>query len=103
MSVSPEQLEELMRDVEKEDPIDFADLPFDDDALRKLVANHLCEMAASMENFSEEDRHLTLLAVSAKLVLENLVLHVQLLRLHDIAPSENVQAMLDQLRRRPSP
>lgn len=100
MPVNPEQLEDLMREVENEDPIDFADLPFDEDELRTLVANHLCEMAASMENFSEEDKHLTLLAVSAKLVLENLVLHVQLLRQHDIPLSESVQAMLQNVKRK---
>ena len=74
MPIKPEQLATLMREVEQEDPIDFADLPFPEDALRQLVATHLCEMAASMENFSTEDRLMTLLAVSAKLVLENLVL-----------------------------
>jgi predicted Mrr-cat superfamily restriction endonuclease len=99
MSITPEQLEDLMREVEKEDPIDFADLPFDDDELRKLVANHLCDMATAMESFSEEDKQVTLLAVSAKLVLENLVLHVQLLRQHDIPMSDNVQALLMNLRR----
>jgi hypothetical protein len=100
MSINPAQLEDLMREVENEDPIDFADLPFDEDELRCLIANHLCDMAASMDNFSEEDKHLTLLAVSAKLVLENLVLHVQLLRQHDIPLSDSVQAMLQHLRRK---
>ena len=65
MPIKPEQLASLMREVEQEDPIDFADLPFPEDDLRELVANHLCEMAASMENFSSEDRLMTLLAVSA--------------------------------------
>jgi len=41
-----------------------------------------------------------LLAVSAKLVLENLVLHLQLLRRHDLPVSENVEALLGRLRKR---
>lgn len=99
MPIKPEQLAELMREVEQEDPIDFADLPFAEDALRELVASHLCEMAASMENFSTEDRLMTLLAVSAKLVLENMVLHMQLLRRHGLPVGENVEALLSRLRK----
>jgi hypothetical protein len=99
MPIQPEQLAALMREVEQEDPIDFADLPFPEDELRALVAAHLCEMAAAMDNFSTEDRLMTLLAVSAKLVLENLVLHVQLLRRHGLPAGENVDALLSRLRK----
>jgi hypothetical protein len=99
MPIQPEQLAALMREVEQEDPIDFADLPFPDEELRQLVASHLCEMAAAMENFSTEDRLMTLLAVSAKLVLENLVLHVQLLRRHGLPVGDDVEALLGRLRK----
>jgi hypothetical protein len=99
MPIKPEYLAALMQEVEMEDPIDFADLPFEEDELRQLVANHLCEMAASMESLSTEDRLLTLLAVSAKLVLENLVLHVQLLRRHGLPVGDNVEALLSKLRK----
>ena len=99
MPIKPEQLAALMREVEQEDPIDFADLPFAEEDLRELVASHLCEMAASMENFSTEDRLMTLLAVSAKLVLENMVLHIQLLRRHGLPVGENVEALLGRPRK----
>ncbi len=99
MPIQPEQLAALMHEVEQEDPIDFADLPFAEDDLRRLVASHLCEMAAAMENFSTEDRLLTLLAVSAKLVLENLVLHLQLLRRHGLPVGDSVEALLSRLRK----
>lgn len=100
MPIKPEELAALMHEVEIEDPIDFADLPFAEEDLRALVAAHLCEMAAAMENFSTEDRLLTLLAVSAKLVLENLVLHLQLLRRHGLPVSDSVAALLSRLRKR---
>ena len=100
MSITPIQLAALMQAVEMEDPIDFADLPFEEDELRELVAAHLCEMAAAMDNFNEQDRHLALLAVAAKLVLENLVLHVQLLRQHGMPVSDNVEGLLRRLRKR---
>lgn len=99
MPIKPEDLAALMREVECEDPIDFADLPFPEEELRALVANHLCEMAEAMDNFSTEDRLLTLLAVSAKLVLENLVLHVQLLRRHGLPVGADVEALLGRLRK----
>ncbi|MBY0240372.1 MAG: hypothetical protein K2X55_13755 [Burkholderiaceae bacterium] len=98
MAITPEDLQALMREVEQEDPIDFADLPFEEHDLRELVANHLCEMADAMESFSEEDRRLTLLAVAAKLVLENMVLHVQLLRRHGLPMSDSANALLSRLR-----
>lgn len=97
MTITPQQLEVLMEEVEREDPIDFADLPFDEHDLRALIANHLCEMADAMANFSEEDRQLTLLAVAAKLVLENMVLNVQLLRRHGLPLSESTAALLSRL------
>ncbi len=99
MPIQPEELAALMHEVEQEDPIDFADLPFAEDELRQLVASHLCEMASAMENFSTEDRLTTLLAVSAKLVLENLVLNVQLLRRHGLPVSESVDNLLSRLRK----
>ncbi|MFZ6675628.1 hypothetical protein [Undibacterium sp. Xuan67W] len=98
MPITPEQLQELTLEVEREDPIDFADLPIEEHVLRALVADHLCDMAQSLESFSEQDRHLTLLAVSAKLVLENLVLHIQLLRQHDVPLSSSADALLQRLR-----
>lgn len=100
MTITPQQLAILMQEVELSDPIDFADLPFDEPELRGLIANHLCEMAAVMENFNEEDRNLALLAVAAKLVLENLVLHVRLLRQHGLPMSDSLEALLGRLRGR---
>ncbi|MFD2365211.1 hypothetical protein [Pseudoduganella sp. GCM10020061] len=98
MPIKPAELAALMHEVEREDPIDFADLPFKEEELRELVASHLCEMAASMENFSTEDKMLTLLAVSAKLVLENLVLNIQLLRRHGEPVGESADSLLRRLR-----
>lgn len=98
MDITPRDLELLMQEVEQEDPIDFADLPFDEHELRGVVASHLCEMAGAMENFSDEDRRLTLLAVAAKLVLENLVLHIQLLRHNGLPLNDQASALLARLR-----
>ncbi|PRC90914.1 hypothetical protein [Solimicrobium silvestre] len=98
MTITSQQLQELMEEVEREDPIDFADLPFNDQDLRSLISNHVCDMAAALENFSEEDKHLTLLAVAAKLVLENFVLHLRLLTKYGVPVNPDVQALLRELR-----
>lgn len=94
MSITAQELEQLMEEVEREDPIDFADLPFNDSELRSVISNHVCDMATALENFSEEDRLLTLLAVAAKLVLENFVLHLRLLHQHGEPLSTDVGALL---------
>lgn len=101
MTITPEQLALLMQEVEAADPIDFADLPFDEQELRGLIANHLCEMTDAMAGFTPEDRNLALLAVAAKLVLENLVLHVQLLRRHGLPVGDSVEALLQRLQNKP--
>ena len=100
MTITPEELAVLMQEVEVADPIDFADLPFNEQELRGLIANHLCEMADAMESFSPEDRNLALLAVAAKLVLENMVLNIQLMRRHGVPLSESTDALLSRLRKR---
>ena len=101
MTITPEQLAVLMQEVEAADPIDFADLPFDEQELRGLIASHLCEMTDAMDSFTPEDRNLALLAVAAKLVLENLVLHVQLLRRHGLPVGDSVAALLQRLQDKP--
>lgn len=98
MPISPQELQALIQEVELEDPIDFADLPFEEEDLRALVASHLCEMTARMDNFSEEDRQLSLLAVAAKLVLENLVLHMRLLRRDGLPMSGLAEELMRRLR-----
>jgi malonyl CoA-acyl carrier protein transacylase len=98
MLASVQQLQELMKEVENEDPIDFADLPFEEDDLRLVTANHICQMAAALENFTEEDRHLTLLAVAAKLVLENMVLHIRLIRQHGQNVELDIATILQAIR-----
>lgn len=97
MTISPEELEQLMAEVEQEDPIDFADLPYNDSELRSVIANHVCEMAASLEKFSETDRQLTLLAVAAKLVLENFVLHLRLMTRQGMPVNQDASALLREL------
>ncbi|POZ62973.1 hypothetical protein [Chromobacterium alticapitis] len=72
----------LMEDVEAEDPIDYADLPFDERNLRELIVDSLLERELTFraEEPDEARRMLVYLAATARLTLENLVLHARLLR-----------------------
>jgi hypothetical protein len=98
MPITVLQLQQLMEEVEQTDPIDFADLPFNEKELRSLIASQVCEMAAKLESFTEEDKRLTLLAVTAKLVLENFVLQVRLLNKNNVPVNPDVEALLRELR-----
>ena len=98
MTITPEELAVLMQEVEVADPIDFADLPFNEQELRGLIANHLCEMADAMESFSPEDRNLALLAVAAQqLHVQDEVFQHQLGR-HGLPVSDSVDALLQRLK-----
>jgi hypothetical protein len=83
MHVSTEALVDLLREVETQDPIDYADLPFGEQELRRLVISSLVERHQRFENgeMSGSDIHALYLLSTAKLVLENTVLHARLLLL----------------------
>lgn len=79
--LTPESLLTLLAEVEKEDPIEFADLPYDEADLRNLACLHVAEFLQSEEytNMSVDDREKVMAATMAKLILENLVLNARLL------------------------
>ncbi|MBI2308859.1 MAG: hypothetical protein HYU78_16345 [Rhodocyclales bacterium] len=102
MTISVEELAELIREIEVEDPIDYGDLPYDEDDLRRLVCNQIHEISDQAEQLGEENRTTVLLAVAAKLVLENLVLHVRLLQQQGLPLDASAEDLLRRLRgRRP--
>lgn len=76
--MKPEQLYELLVEVEKEAPIDFTGLPFDADDLRKLACLNVAEMVQSWDQTPHEDRVLIMAAAMVRLVLENMVLNARL-------------------------
>jgi len=79
--MTEELLVQLIAEVEKEDPVDFANLPFDEQMLRDLVCKLVSRQLSQMEDahFSQDEVIVSLTASIAKLVLENLVLNARLL------------------------
>lgn len=76
--MKPEQLYELLLEVEKEDAIDFSGLPFDADDLRKLACLNVAEMVQGWGQTPHADRELIMAAAMVRLVLENMVLNARL-------------------------
>ena len=101
MNITIAGLADLIREIEVEDPIDYGDLPCDEDELRLLVCAHICEIAEQSAQLGEENRQTMLLAVAAKLVLENLVLNVKLMQAQGKAPAEIGDDLFHRLRGRP--
>ncbi|MFP3553771.1 hypothetical protein SB861_24090 [Paraburkholderia sp. SIMBA_049] len=82
MEVSTETLVDMLGEVEAEDPIDYADLPFGEQELKRLIVSSLVERHHNVEtDMSVSDIHALYLLSTAKLVLENTVLHARLLLL----------------------
>ncbi|AOZ05554.1 hypothetical protein [Cupriavidus malaysiensis] len=98
--MTEDMLLQLIEEVEKEDPIDYANLPFDDDALRALVCRLVAERSTEMEasGLPLEAILATMWASTAKLVLENLVLNARLLTLQ--GTPQDAQALIARIARR---
>ena len=100
MTISAEELAALIREIEVEDPIDYGDLPYDEEDLRLLVCNQIHEISDQAAALGEENRTTVLLAVAAKLVLENLVLNVKLMQQQGLALDQRAEDLIRRLRGR---
>jgi hypothetical protein len=98
MTIGAEELAALIREIEIEDPIDYGDLPYDEDDLRLLVCKQIHEISDQAGELGEENRTTVLLAVAAKLVLENLVLHVKLMQQQGMALDASAENLFRRLR-----
>lgn len=98
MNVSSAELAALIREIEIEDPIDYADLPYDEDDLRLLVCSQVHQIVEQAETMGEENRQMLLMAVAAKLVLENLVLNIRLLQMQGQALDDSSESLFRRLR-----
>ena len=82
--MSPDTLYELLLEVEAEDPIDYADLPFAEENLRRLACCGVVDLLGSdaYSGLDRAAREEVMAATLTRLVLENMVLNARLLRLH---------------------
>lgn len=71
-----DQLVELAKEGEKEDPIDWGMIPIDEDTAYRNMAEQVLEM---MKSYNPADRQAVALAAITKLLVENFVLNYQLM------------------------
>lgn len=77
--MKPETLLELLKEVEKEDPIDFSGLPFDENDLRQLACMNVAELLDAWPQSPDgHARDMIMAATIARLVLENMVLQARI-------------------------
>ena len=69
--INVDQLVELAKEVESEDPIDWGMLAIDEEAAYRLIASHVIEL------YNTNDQ-LTMLASITKLIVEKFVLNLKL-------------------------
>jgi hypothetical protein len=84
--MKPEVLLELLAEVEKEDPIDFSGLPFDENDLRQLACLNVTELLNSLPQDHGDEREMVMAATIARLVLENMVLNARISILNQDEP-----------------
>lgn len=77
--MTPETLLELLKEIEKEDPIDFSGLPFEEDDLRSLACLNVLELMNTWpQGANAEARDIIMAATITRLVLENMVLQARI-------------------------
>lgn len=77
--MKPETLLELLKEVEKEDPIDFTGLPFDENNLRLLACLNVLDLMSNWPTDTDaEGRDMIMAATITRLVLENMVLQARI-------------------------
>lgn len=76
--MNPQILCELLTELEKEDPIDFSGLPFDEADLRQLACLNVAELMSGWPQDQGAGREMIMAATIARLVLENMVLNARI-------------------------
>lgn len=95
MPLSPEIIYSLLLELEQGDPQDFANLSLSEEAARRLVCSSVCQFTGNLaaEGLGAESREALALAMCARLVLENLVLHVERLQREGVARVDAAQLL----------
>jgi hypothetical protein len=94
--MTPQTVETLMEDIEREDPLDFGLLSIDEHDARHLMANHFCEVNSALaeHGLDAEARLEVMAAIAAHTMVENLLLNVE--RLKDQAAGDSFSDWLKQ-------
>lgn len=89
----------LVKEVEREDPIDYGSLPIDENELRQACCAGALNVLQSAALFEAEDVLYVLLCSMAKLLEENVLLHTQNLERGQQIGNVMVKQILERARR----
>lgn len=80
--MTPQRVEVLMEDIERDDPLDFGMLSIDEHDTRELMAQHFCAVDAALSDhgLNAEARLEVMTAIAAHTMVENLLLNVERLQ-----------------------
>jgi hypothetical protein len=77
--ITVEDLIDLVREIDSEDPIDWGMLNIDESAATEMLANSILEQyQQDWQRMSDRDRTLIMMATITKLVVENFTLNLKL-------------------------
>ncbi len=93
----------LLAELESTDPIDFADLPTDENILRQRCIAHVLRQFVNAHDMGLDPQStvVTLLATCSHLLLENVSLQARLLRTRPDGREVDVDQLLDGIFRKP--
>ena len=98
-----ELIQVLLQELESGNPIDFADLPTDENRLRQRCIDHVLRQFVNAHDMGLDPQAtvVTLLATCSHLLLENVTLQARLLRTTDEGREVDVNSLLEGIFRRP--
>lgn len=98
-----ELIQMLLQELESTNPIDFADLPADENQLRQRCIGHVLRQFVNAHDMGLDPQSavVTLLATCSHLLLENVALQARLMRTHEQGREVDMEQLLDGIFRRP--
>lgn len=86
----------LLTDLEEGDPLDFGDVPLDEQDARRLIALSMAQLSEDLreKGISADSREVLALAVATRVMLDNLILNYRLLQ-QGGGPIPNAQQLIN--------
>lgn len=74
MNITPEQLAELAKTASITDPINWGEVPIDENLVYSMMAGTVIEMVSGL---NDPEKEIVMMAAICKLLVENFVMHVK--------------------------
>jgi hypothetical protein len=97
MAVSAHDIQTLLAELEQGDPLDLGEVPLDEAAARRIVVLSMAKFSQDLaaQGMNAETREALALATAARVLLDNLKLHYQLLVKAGVPPQDAQSLLTD--------